>query len=161
MKPAWDKLMGEYKDSKDVLIGDCDCKSDCKSLCEDFGVGGYPTLKYGDPSALEDYRSGRDYDSLKKHAETYLESSCSPTHIHLCDATQKAEIKKFQAMQISDLDSEILNKELKIGQIEFKFRMESDKLQAAYKTLQENKEEAIKDSGIDLMKAVKKKHKKH
>ena len=43
MKPAWDKLMAEYKDSKEVLIGDCDCTGDCKSLCEEIGVQGYPT----------------------------------------------------------------------------------------------------------------------
>ena len=43
MKPAWDKLMGEFKGHKDVLIGDCDCTGDCKSLCEEIGVQGYPT----------------------------------------------------------------------------------------------------------------------
>jgi len=43
MKPAWDKLMAEYKDSKDVLIGDADCTADAKSLCEEIGVQGYPT----------------------------------------------------------------------------------------------------------------------
>ena len=92
MKPAWDKLMTEYKGNKDVLIGDCDCTADGKSLCEEVGVQGYPTIKYGDPSALEDYQGGRDFDSLKKHAETKLKPSCSPTNLHLCDDAKKAEV---------------------------------------------------------------------
>jgi hypothetical protein len=43
MKPAWDKLMTEFKDHKEVLVGDCDCTADGKSLCEEVGVQGYPT----------------------------------------------------------------------------------------------------------------------
>jgi len=158
MKPAWDKLMAEFKDSKDVLIGDADCTADGKSLCEEVGVQGYPTIKFGDPSALEDYQGGRDFDSLKKHAETKLKPSCSPTNLHLCDDAKKAEIEKLQKMSASDLDSEISKKEKEISTAESNFKAEVEKLQKKYKELQEEKEEAIKavkDSGLGLMKAVK------
>ena len=30
--------------------------------------------------------------SLKKHAETKLKPSCSPSNLHLCDDTKKAEV---------------------------------------------------------------------
>jgi len=158
MKPAWDKLMAEFKDSKDVLIGDADCTADGKSLCEEVGVQGYPTIKYGDPSALEDYQGGRDFDSLKKHAETKLKPSCSPTNLHLCDDAKKAEIEKLQKMSASDLDAEISKKETEISAAESNFKSEVEKLQKKYKELQEEKEEAIKavkESGLGLMKAVK------
>jgi len=163
MKPAWDKLMTEFKDSKEVLVGDADCTADGKSLCEEVGVQGYPTIKYGDPSALEDYQGGRDFDSLKKHAETKLKPSCSPSNLHLCDDAKKAEIEKLQAMSASDLDTAISTKEKEITSAESKFKSEVEKLQAAYKKLQEDKEEAIKkvkDSGLALMKAVKAANKK-
>ena len=58
-------------------------------------VQGFPTIKYGDPSALEDYQGGRDYDSLKKFADG-LKPTCSPANIDLCDEEQTAEIKKLQ-----------------------------------------------------------------
>ena len=163
MKPAWDKLMAEFKDSKDVLIGDCDCTADGKSLCEEVGVQGYPTIKYGDPSALEDYQGGRDFDSLKKHAETKLKPSCSPTNLHLCDDAKKAEIEKLQAMSAADLEKEISGKEAEISEAEKTFKSEVEKLQAAYKKLQQTKEDTIKnvkDSGLGLMKAVKAANKK-
>jgi len=163
MKPAWDKLMTEYKDNKDVLIGDCDCTADGKSLCEEVGVQGYPTIKYGDPSALEDYQGGRDFDSLKKHAETKLKPSCSPTNLHLCDDAKKAEIEKLQAMSAADLEKEISGKEAEISEAEKTFKSEVEKLQAAYKKLQQTKEDTIKnvkDSGLGLMKAVKAANKK-
>jgi predicted phage tail protein len=163
MKPAWDKLMTEYKGNKDVLIGDCDCTADGKSLCEEVGVQGYPTIKYGDPSALEDYQGGRDFDSLKKHAETKLKPSCSPTNLHLCDDAKKAEIEKLQAMSAADLEKEISGKEAEISEAEKTFKSEVEKLQAAYKKLQQTKEDTIKnvkDSGLGLMKAVKAANKK-
>jgi len=158
MKPAWDKLMTEFKDHKEVLVGDADCTADGKSLCEEVGVQGYPTIKFGDPSALEDYQGGRDFDSLKKHAETKLKPSCSPSNLDLCDDAKKAEIVKLQAMSESDLESAISGKEKEISAAESNFKSEVEKLQAKYKGLQEEKEaaiKAVKDSGLGLMKAVK------
>jgi len=163
MKPAWDKLMKEFDGHKEVLVGDCDCTADGKSLCEEVGVQGYPTIKYGDPTALEDYQGGRDFDSLKKHADTKLKPSCSPSNLHLCDDAKKAEIEKLQAMSAGDLDKAIADKEKEISSAESTFKSEVEKLQAAYKKLQEDKEESIKkvkDSGLGLMKAVKAANKK-
>merc|ERR1712205_49175 len=96
--------------------------------------------------------------SLKKHAETKLKPSCSPTNLHLCDDAKKAEIEKLQAMSAADLEKEISGKEA-----EKTFKSEVEKLQAAYKKLQQTKEDTIKnvkDSGLGLMKAVKAANKK-
>merc|ERR1712193_157311 len=87
MKPDWDKLIAEFKDSKTVLIADVDCAAGGKSKCDEVGVRGYPTIKYGDPSDLQDYKGGRDYKALKKHAES-LGPTCSPSNIDLCDDDQ-------------------------------------------------------------------------
>merc|ERR1719261_2335052 len=53
LKPDWDKLMDSFADSETALVGDVDCTADGKALCDANGVRGYPTLKYGDPAALE------------------------------------------------------------------------------------------------------------
>ena len=70
MKPDWDKLGAEYEGSS-VVIGDADCTKE-QELCGDYGVQGYPTIKYftaetGKKGA--DYQGGRDFDGLKKFVE--------------------------------------------------------------------------------------------
>merc|ERR1719437_321015 len=69
MKPAWDKLMKKYADHKTILVADVDCTAGGKDLCEDVGVQGFPTIKYGDPSNLEDYEGGRDLKALQAAAK--------------------------------------------------------------------------------------------
>mmetsp|Transcript_43252 Transcript_43252/g.86804 ORF Transcript_43252/g.86804 Transcript_43252/m.86804 type:complete len:169 (-) Transcript_43252:259-765(-) len=157
MKPAWDKLMKEFDGHATILVGDSDCTAAGKELCGEVGVKGYPTIKYGDPAALEDYKGGRDFDALKKFTEG-LKPSCSPANIDLCDDEKKAEIKVFQDMDPKDLDAKIKEKEKLIQNAEETFKSEVEKLQAAYKKLQEDKDKTladVKDSGLGLMKAVK------
>jgi len=158
MKPAWDKLMTEYSSSKTALVADVDCTAAGKPLCDSNGVRGFPTIKYGDPSNLEDYKGGRDFDSLKKFADENLKPMCSPSNIDLCDATQKAEIEKIQAMSADDLSAAIKAKEQEQTDAEALFKSEVEKLQKKYEQLSKEKEDtldSIKKSGLGLMKAVK------
>lgn len=157
MKPDWDKLMGEFESSSSQLIADVDCTADGKPLCDANGVKGFPTLKYGDPSSLEDYKGGRDYDSLKKFAEENLKPMCSPVNIDLCDADKKAEIEKYQAMSAADLAKAISEKEDEQTKVEADFKEFVEKLQKEYQEAMDKKEkslEEIKNSGLGLMKAV-------
>jgi hypothetical protein len=158
MKPDWDKLMDAFADSKTALIGDVDCTAEGKPLCDANGVKGYPTLKYGDPSALEDYKGARDYASLEKFAQESLKPMCSPANIDLCDAEKKAEIEKFQAMTAADLDAAIEEKTKMMDDAEEAFKTGVAELQEQYQKMMTGKEEtleAIKESGLGLMKAVK------
>jgi len=159
MKPAWDKLMAEYEGNKDALVADVDCTSDGgKAVCSDHGVQGYPTIKWGDPSNLEDYQGGRDFDALAKFAEENLKPVCSPANLDLCDDDKKAQIEGFMAMSAEDLDAAIAEKEAGIKEANGKFDEELKALQANYEKLVEEKDTAvaeIKKSGLGLMKAVK------
>jgi hypothetical protein len=158
MKPDWDKLMEEFAGSATQGVYDVDCTTEGKPLCDSNGVRGYPTLKWGDPSALEDYKGARDFDSLKKFAEENLKPICSPSNIDLCEPEKKAEIEKFMAMSSADLDAAIAEKEKELEAAETKFKDEVTKLQETYQTLMAEKEateEAVKASGLGLMKAVK------
>jgi len=158
MKPDWDKLMDAFADSKTALVADVDCTAEGKSLCDNNGVKGFPTIKYGDPSALEDYKGGRDYDSLKKFAEESLKPMCSPNNIDLCDAEKKAEIEKYQAMSDADLEAAISESTKLMDEAEETFKNGVTELQDTYQKLMEAKDktlEDIKNSGLGLMKAVK------
>jgi len=158
MKPDWDKLMDAFAGSATQLVADVDCTTAGKPLCDANGVRGYPTIKWGDPADLQDYQGGRSYDDLKKFADENLKPVCSPKNIDLCDDAKKAEIKKFQDMPVADLDAAIAAEEKKMEDAEAEFKAEVQKLQDKYSALSEEKDakvEAVKASGLGLMKSVK------
>jgi len=157
MKPDWDTLMKEDFGAS-ALVGDVDCTAAGKPLCERFGVKGYPTLKYGDPSNLEDYKGGRTLSDLKKFASENLKPICSPSNLDLCDDDKKAEIGKLMEMSDEDLDAAIAEKDKLLKDAEETFKSEVEKLQNKYQELMSAKEKAeadVKDSGLGMMKAVK------
>merc|ERR1712151_41029 len=118
MKPDWDKLMDEYKDSTTSLIADVDCTTGGKPLCEKHGVQGYPTIKWGDPSDLKQYEGGRDFAALKKFADENLGPTCGPDNLDLCDDEGKKKIAKFQKMDVDELDMQIEENDSKIKRIQ-------------------------------------------
>ena len=158
MKPAWDKLVADFEGSKTALVADVDCTAAGKPLCDSNGVQGFPTIKYGDPNALEDYQGGRDYDALKKFADENLKPVCGPSNLDLCDDEKKKEIEELMALSAEDLDGKITEGEGKIEAAEKLFKDELEKLQKNYEKLTKDKEATIaevKASGLGLLKSVK------
>jgi len=149
--------MKDFKDSSSALIADVDCTAEGKPLCDANGVQGFPTIKFGDPSALEKYEGARDYDSLKKFADENLKPMCSPSNMDLCDDDQKAELNKLLEMEAADLEAAIKEGEKKIEEAEETFKTELQKLQDQYQELMKTKEDTIaevKSSGLGRMKSV-------
>jgi len=150
--------MTEFEGHKSALVGDIDCTAAGKPLCDSNGIKGFPTIKHGDPNNMEDYKGGRDFDSLKKFADENLKPSCSPDNVDLCDADQKATIEKYQAMSDSELEA-VIAEGAKAGEdAEATFKSEVEKLQKTYEGLQKAKEDTlakIKSSGLGYAKAVK------
>jgi len=100
--------MAEFKDSPTALIADVDCTAAGESLCTKHEVGGYPTIKYGDPDDLKDYQGGRSYEDFKKFAEENLGPTCGPgENLRLCDAATKAKIEAYTKMSADKLDGKI------------------------------------------------------
>jgi len=156
MKPDWDKLMAEFKGSADRLVADVDCTAGGKSLCEQVGVRGYPTIKHGDPNDLQDYKGGRTFSDLKKFAEG-LGPQCGPANMDLCDAAKKKQIAEFQAMSASEREAQISEKEKAIAKLESDFKAFVEGLQKSYTEANEKKDkdtEELKNSGLGILKAV-------
>jgi len=158
MAPDWEKLSAEWAGKDNALVAEVDCAADGKPLCDANGIRGFPTLKYGDPAALEDYSGGREYKALAEFAEANLKPMCSPTSLDLCDDEKKKEIETLMAETLESLDSKIAEEEKKLEEAETTFREEVQKLQEAYQGLVDAKEatiSSVKSSGLGLMKAVK------
>lgn len=175
MKADWDKLMVEFKDSATALIADVDCTAEGKSLCDELGVQGFPTIKHGDPSDLQDYEGGRSFAELQTFAKANLGPQCGPKNLDLCDDAKKAEIAKFSAMSAGDLAKFIQEGKAKIEKLEAGFKDFVSTLDDQVKAAGDKKEEimpklreqygkesgkkdeavaAVKASGMGLAKAV-------
>merc|ERR1712113_231515 len=156
MKPDWDKLAAEYKDSSTIGIYDVDCTAGGKSLCDGVGVRGYPTIKYGDPDDLQDYKGGRSFADLKKFAEE-LGPQCSPANIDLCDADKKKQIEEYKMLSADTRETMIKEKEEVMKKLESDFKDFVESLNKQYKEESEKKDkamEAVKSSGLGLLKSV-------
>jgi hypothetical protein len=157
MKPSWDQLMDEFKDSKTALIADVDCTVH-QDLCGTHGVEGYPTIKYGDPNNMEDYQGGRDLEDLQTFAKENLGPSCGPNNLDLCDEEAKKTISDAQALSDADLDAKIKEKEGDLEKADETFKSEVEKLQKKYEELSKEKDAtiaAVKKSGLGTLKSVK------
>jgi len=162
MKPDWDKLASAFKGSSSVVIADVDCTAGGKSLCDEIGVRGYPTIKQGDPGDLQDYKGGRDFAALKKFADG-LGPTCSPASIDLCDDAKKAQIKEFTALGDDKRAAMIKEKTAESEKLEADFKEFVDGLQKSYKEASDKKDkdlEELKNSGLGLLKAVQAHEKK-
>jgi len=109
MKPAWDQLGEEYKDSTSVIIGDADCTSTGKELCDANEVNGYPTIKYftsetGPKGA--DYSGGRTYDALKTFVSNNLEAKCLLENTDGCSTKEKEFLDKWKAKSAEEIGAQ-------------------------------------------------------
>ena len=157
MKPAWDKLMAEYEGSASALVADVDCTAGGKDLCEESGVQGFPTVKYGDPSALEDYEGGRDFDSMQKFAKENLGPRCGPASVDLCSEEQQKTIADFTAMSADDLQAKITEGEDALKKADEDLEELLKSLQSQYeegKKANEAAKKSIKESGLGVAKSV-------
>ena len=105
MKPVWDELSEEYKDSSSVVIADVDCTVEA-DLCGDYDVSGYPTIKYFTAETDEkgdSYDGGRDMDSLRAHVKDKLEKLCSVADPADCNDKEVAYIAKMKAKGEADI----------------------------------------------------------
>jgi protein disulfide-isomerase-like protein len=92
LAPTWEKLGETYPEGVRITKVDCTVQKDA---CKEYGVRGYPTLKYFRNGILvEDYSGGRDFDSLKSYIDKQL--SAAPAK------DGKVEPKPIQAIGSSD-----------------------------------------------------------
>lgn len=144
MKPAWDSLMEEFKESESVLVADVDCIGDGKPLCDKVGVKGFPTIKYGDPNDLQDYSGARDGAALKTFTET-LKPGCLVDTLENCSDEDKKTIEELQKKPFADLKAHVLAETKEREQAHTDFKNEVDKLQAQFEKLSKDRDSTLDD----------------
>lgn len=156
MKPDWDKLGDAFTDSKTVVIGDVDCTVH-QGLCGEYGVKGYPTIKYFADGDWQDYSGGRDYDAMLEFATNSLGPSCSyPDGADLCSEEQLTEMKEWAAKP-DELKAEVAKLELEIKTLNDNFDEALKTLQENYKLLMSTRDDGVKQAKkpLGLLKSIK------
>merc|ERR1719482_2307591 len=127
-----------------------------KSLCEKFGVRGYPTIKYFNPpdESGEDYKGGRSLADLKKFAESELGPGCSVDTMENCSDAQKAELETYIAMPAADREAQLTALKTELADAEKKHEALLKELQATYKGSMEGLEK-LKEASAPKIKLLK------
>mmetsp|Transcript_17151 Transcript_17151/g.16594 ORF Transcript_17151/g.16594 Transcript_17151/m.16594 type:complete len:291 (-) Transcript_17151:177-1049(-) len=109
MADDWALIGEEFGgEDMDVVIGDVDCTDadvGNEEFCNQNGVQGFPSLKYGNPFDLQEYEGERDYESLKAFALEYLGPQCGPDEIELCTDEQKILIVTYMNLPDEELQA--------------------------------------------------------
>eukprot|EP00593_Proboscia_inermis_P001560 CAMPEP_0171295472 /NCGR_PEP_ID=MMETSP0816-20121228/4041_1 /TAXON_ID=420281 /ORGANISM="Proboscia inermis, Strain CCAP1064/1" /LENGTH=144 /DNA_ID=CAMNT_0011768125 /DNA_START=85 /DNA_END=519 /DNA_ORIENTATION=+ len=109
MKPAWDKLGDEYADSSSVLIGDVDCTNVANiEMCGKLEIESYPTIKYWMDGNVKDYKSGRDYATMKEFVEVVLQKPCDVVTLENCNDKETGYVKKMKSKSAAEREAQLV-----------------------------------------------------
>ena len=156
MKPDWDKLMEKYDNHDIVVVADVDCTGAGKPLCDSRGVQGFPTVKWGTPEDLQDYKGGRDWATLDAFTND-LQPGCSVDKADLCSSEQQQTIVELQGHTKDELQARVDNHDEQVQTIQQTFKDLVAGLQATYeksKKEHDEKLEELQKSDIGLLKSV-------
>merc|ERR1719432_647369 len=85
--------MESFAGSATQLIADVDCTAAGKPLCDNAGVKGYPTLKWGDPSDLQDYQGDGTWIRSKSSPKR-ISNPCAVLKISTCATMRRRPISR-------------------------------------------------------------------
>ncbi|XP_033640968.1 thioredoxin domain-containing protein 5-like [Asterias rubens] len=72
LAPVWDELAEGFSHNEDITIAKMDC-TDNRKVCNEYGVGGFPTLKFfKDGAVVDTYKQARDHKSLKDYVSKMM-----------------------------------------------------------------------------------------
>jgi len=129
MQGDWDRLKKDYADTPNVVIGACDCTSDCKGKCGQNQVQGYPTLKLKVGEQITDFNGGREYNAFKREVESKLnprpacslesKDACKKEDLAILEESEKMS-KAERAAKIKSVQDEIKEAKATIKELEIK-----------------------------------------
>ena len=142
MANDWSKLMDEYADSTEIVIAEADCTGKGKKLCEKHGIKGFPAIRHGDPSNLEEYKGGRDFDSLSDFAAGLL-PPCDVNSLQNCDEEQIQDISELGLLTTEELEVRVSEYDQSVTEINAVFKDAVSELQKTYQKLTQAKDDSL------------------
>jgi hypothetical protein len=168
LAPAWDQLVSDWKDKArpTTLIAKVDCTKPSlasssdggKELCDKFRISGFPTIKYGDPKALQDYNGGRSYHDMATFVTAQLKPPCSVDAIESCDEATKQELLDIMKHTNDDILGLIQQEKQKLKEANNEYKKRTKELEEKYNVMvaeKDRKIKEIKESGLDTAKLIK------
>jgi thioredoxin-like negative regulator of GroEL len=107
MKNDWDRLAEHVHPT--VFIANVNC-SDEEKLCEQSGIGGYPTIRIyrNGGLAVEDYQGARVFDDLWEFVDRNLALKCKVTEsLTTCSEKSLNYLTKLQARDEAAIVKEV------------------------------------------------------
>lgn len=157
INPTMVSLMKEYASSKRVVVANVNCDGIGKKLCQVMDVEEYPTLKWGNPSALMLYEGGRDLDTLKRFISALTPVCNAMTHEN-CDAKQAKTVTILKNVDLDYLRNKIDNHESAQKHIMKKHHSEVRRLHQLYEDQNAQKKARLEKLAIEndivLLKSV-------
>jgi len=157
MAPSWSKLMDEYADSATVVVAEADCTGTGKKLCEKHGVKGFPAVRFGDPSNLEEYKGGRDFGSLSEFASSLL-PPCDVNSLENCSEEQIQDISDLGKLTEEELQARVSEYDQSVTEINAVFKDAVSELQKTYQKLTQAKDDSLskltKSLKINMVKNI-------
>lgn len=149
MVDDWAKLGKEYADTPNVVIGACDCTSNCKGMCGEYEVKGFPSLKLLRDGRTEDYNGAREFGGMKREVEKKLNPrpACSLESKDACTPADRAILEESEKMTKAERSSKIKAVEQEAKDT----RKEAVELEMQAKKLAESLE-LIKAGGVTVEK---------
>jgi len=108
MADDWVTIGAEFGEDESVVIGEVDCTDTAvgnDNFCSEFGVEGFPSLKFGASFDLKEYEGGRDYESLAAFANENMGPQCGPQAMDNCTDEEKIQLVTYMNMPEGELDS--------------------------------------------------------
>mmetsp|Transcript_102792 Transcript_102792/g.193274 ORF Transcript_102792/g.193274 Transcript_102792/m.193274 type:complete len:241 (+) Transcript_102792:60-782(+) len=113
----WLELSTAFHDHHEVLIGQANCPRQANLLCEELEIHAFPTLKYGNPHDLQEYKGERTYYALKNFTEFHLsDGHCGPDQMDLCPDVTKEKLEKYMTFTIKKLEGRMRVYEKKVAE---------------------------------------------
>jgi protein disulfide-isomerase A6 len=141
LQPAWSRLTEDFADNETIIVAEVDCTSEeGKAICQEQGIEGFPTIKFGSPNNLEDYSGSRDYAALKTFADE-MKPKCGLDFLDLCDEEERAKYDALLLISQEELEANISEREEVIKSAETLFQEEVQKLQTKFEELKSEMEE--------------------
>ena len=159
MASDYENLAAAYETDTSKLIAEVDCTAESsQALCQEHGVEGFPTLKYGNPTSLFDYEGGRDFDSMYAFVNSDVKLSCSPFNLELCNDDEKKVIKDVMKMDDKALEEEIAKVDAVMKEADEDLEKGIEGLQARFEAMMSKHEAEMdkikEEADYKLMKSV-------